>query len=103
MTDQLWALIAFAALMTALVWAMAIPTRARKLDGRQKYRARTAPLLNEDGSHRPGMSGVTVALAALCGGSRSTSGDSDGHDTDSGGFDSGDGGAGDGGGDGGGD
>jgi hypothetical protein len=97
--QQLWALIVFAAIVMALL--LALPTRRAPLDGRQKYRARKPPLLQEDGGQRPSMSPFAAALATLFGGSSSHSSDTGYDDVDSGdlGADFGGDGGGDGGGD----
>lgn len=96
--EQVFALLAFAAVVVTLTWAL--PTSRPKLDGRQKYRRRHARLTDEDGRQRSSMSPFQIALATLLGGSASSNSDHGGYDEgDSSDIDSGyDGGGGDGGG-----
>jgi uncharacterized membrane protein YgcG len=89
--QQLWALIAFVVLVVVL--AGGLSSSRPKLNGRQKYRARNAPLLDESNG-RPSVSPIAAALAAIfVGSSRDNGGGSDATDGgDSGGGDSGGGG-----------
>lgn len=95
--QQLWALIAFVVLIIGL--ALVLPTSRPKLDGRQKYRARRAPLLG-DNSQRTSITPLAAALAVLFGGSSGIEGrshidaGSDNSGGDNGGDSQGDGGGG---------